>query len=440
MLLFTVALLALAMVPVGAGAATSVKAAKSAASGTCPDPSGTIKLGVSYFGGVANNVTDLGGEEEAAALPADQATIDGYKAGAKAISAAGGIAGCQVEVVPFNFSAAAKDFNQMSQQECAAFTQDNKVFAVYAVAYETKVALDCFAKAKTPFVTAGGNYPPTCADYKKYAGYVYSPSGVATCRFSSFIKTWDKAGLFPKDAKVGILAMDDGSGQGKALADDIWIPELKKMKIPAQSFSYTGSINEATFADVNAALGNAILQFKAAGVNTVLMTPAGAQAVVAFMPQAKAQGFFPNYGLTTADSISLAGSIGGDAIKKGVAISWTIQDLPLTEQQALPANPAIEACAEWSTASTTTLTGSSGYCDFLNFLQTSMKSATKVDAATLKKGVDALGTSFVSSVTYGGATKFSKSQYSGASKALILDFDPTSKTWAPKSDTPVAIP
>jgi hypothetical protein len=294
--------------------------AQAATAASCPDPSGSVKVGMSYFGAVAGAYEEIGGDTSAAGANPDQAVIDGYKAGIKAMNDAGGLNGCQVDPVFFNFSAKSADYNQTSQQECAAFTQDAQVVAVYAAAYETKVAVDCFAKAKTAFFQIGTNYPPSCADQKQYAGFIYTPSGVYTCRFSSFVKMWDDAGLFPEDAKVGILVMDDGSGQGPALADKVWTPELKKLKIPVTTFKFTGAINSPSFSQVNATVANAVLQFKSAGVNVVLFTPSGAQGVASFMPQAATQNFFPNYGLDTADALQIAQTLGASAIKKAIAI------------------------------------------------------------------------------------------------------------------------
>ncbi|MET0628670.1 MAG: hypothetical protein ABW033_09460 [Acidimicrobiia bacterium] len=408
--------------------------AGAATTGKCADPSGVVKIGISYFGGVENSLDDIGADETAEITPATRAILDGYKAGTQALNEQGGLAGCKVEPLIFNFSAASSDFNQTSQQECAAFTQDDHVIAVFATAYETRVAVDCFAKAKTPFFTTGLNYPPTCGDYKEHAGYVYSVAAVATCRFDSFIGMWNTAGLFPKDAKVGILAMDDGSGQGERLATRVWTPELRRLKIPVETFAYTGATNAANFADVNAALSNALLKFKADGVNVVLFTPSGGQGAAAFLPQAQTQGFFPNYGFTSADGLQVASTLGGGAIHKAIAISWAIADLPLAAQQALPTNPAIEACASWSTPATIGLTGSTPYCDFLNVLGEGLKGATKADASSLRKGIDALGTSFVSSMTYEGATKFARHRYDGGARAMMLEFDTASKTFVPMSD------
>ncbi|MET0628726.1 MAG: hypothetical protein ABW033_09745 [Acidimicrobiia bacterium] len=429
-----------AIVAVVAASVFVAAPAQAATASTCPDPSGSVKIGMSYFGAVAGAYEEIGGDTEAAGPNPDQAVIDGYKAGIAAMNDAGGLNGCEVEPVFFNFSAQSADYNQTSQQECAAFTQDAKVVAVYAAAYETKVAVDCFAKAKTAFFQIGTNYPPSCTDQKTYAGFIYTPSSVYTCRFSSFVKMWDDAGLFPTDAKVGILVMDDGSGQGPALADKVWTPELKKLKIPVTTFKFTGAINSPSFSQVNATVANAVLQFKAAGVNVVLFTPAGGQGPAAFMPQAKTQAFFPNYGLNSADNLAVAAGLGGESIKTGIAVSWAVTDLPLTQQQQQPANSAAEGCAEWAPPSTITIPGASPFCDFLNSLQAGFKGAKKMDAPTLYKGITGLGTSFVSSRTYDGATKFAKGRTDGATKAMMLEFDPTTKTFLPIDGKLLTIP
>jgi hypothetical protein len=174
----------------------------------------------------------------------------------------------------------------------------------------------------------------------------------------------------------------------------------------------------------------------------VLFTPAGGQASAAFLPQAETQGYFPTYGLTSGDVLPIASAFGATAIKKAIAISWTIADLPLSAQQALPANPSIERCSSWATPQTTGLTGSSPYCDFLNVLQAGLKGARRADASTLKKGIERLGTTFVSSLTYEGATTFARNHYDGGTRAMMLEFDAASKAFVPMSAdaTPVTLP
>ncbi|HEX5586337.1 MAG TPA: hypothetical protein VFZ17_03440 [Acidimicrobiia bacterium] len=432
------ALVGSALFVLPAGGATK----EAATSTTCADPSGSVNVGLSYFGNLEQQLEGIN-EEQAALTPAAQAIIDNYKAGIAALNAEGGLAGCQVKPVIHNFPAQSQDFNQTTSTECAAFTQDAKVVAVFTAAYETRVALDCFAKAKTPLFQMGGVYAPTCADYEKYAGYLYSPDGLASCRYSNFVPLWDKAGLFPKGAKVGIVVFDDGSGQGKFIADKVYTPALKKIGVPTTSFSFPGVLNTVSGGDASqVAIKNGVLKFKAEGVNVVLFTPSGSQASSFFIPPAAAQGFFPSYGLASFDGLNIVQAVGSDTLKKAVAVSWLFSNLPLSDQQALPTNSAVEKCAAWSQPSQTTLTGSSTYCDFLNILQAAFKGQKDTSPASLKKGIEALGTSFTSSMTYDGATKFGAGDYDGVTVGQVLVWDPTTKTfvYAKKGQKAVTIP
>jgi hypothetical protein len=428
--LVAVALATAALLVAPAGAAKS--SAPSAASGTCPDPSGKLLIGMSYFGSLGAALNSIGQGEAAELTPAEQATIDGYQKGIDWVNENGGVAGCQLEKKVFNFKAVGVDFNQQSQQECAAFTQDAKAFAVIAVAFETKVANDCFAKAKTPMFKVGNNYPPTCADEKNNAGYIYVVSGIATCRFGAFLDIWKKAGVLNKDSKVGIVVISDGSGQNEALANKVYGPKLKKMGIPYQTLVAPGATSSAGFNETNAAMPNGILKFKSDGVNVVFLTPSGSQAPQAFIGQANAAGFYPDYALDTADGTGIAGLQlrgAGTNVKQAVSVSWVYGDLPLEQQESLPPNSKAQECSEWTAPSTTTIAGASPICDFLTILQEAMEGATKTDAKTLRKGVEALGTKFVSSLTYGGATKFGSFRYDGGTKARVLRWDPNTQAF-----------
>jgi ABC-type branched-subunit amino acid transport system substrate-binding protein len=422
----------------------AIAAGRAATASTCPDPSGTVKVGVSFLGSTAASVAQKTGTELEQS-PGDQAAAQAIKDGAAALNAAGGIAGCDVEPVIFNFSVLSSDYNGLSQQECAAFTQDNHVIAVYAAGYETKLAADCFAKAKIPsfWIQGLSLYQPSCEASKTSDEYIVA--GVLTCRAGSFIKMWDDAGLFPNDAKVGVLEFDsvDGKAQNKALVDDLWAPQLKKLGISLQTFTVTRSLSSSGYADVSTQISQAVLQFKAAGVNVVLFTPPGATMVTTFVPAALAQAYFPNYGLTTTDGPRGVG-LAPDGVKKAVAISWQIVDLALDAQLKLPTNPAIEGCAQWSLATsdspTGPLTGASNVCDFYNILAAGFDGAKKLDAPTLRKGIAGLGTTFDSAMTYDGATKFSGTRLDGASMANILVWDPNTMSFVPKSKKLVPIP
>ena len=396
----------------------------------CVDPSGTVNLGLAYESNAADVVEQSLGTDTAL-VPGDEAIVDNLKAGVAQLNADGGLAGCQVDMITYRFPASTSDWGQESQKECAAFTQDATVFAVYGVGgLENQVGLDCYVKAKLPFFATGQLYQPTCDDLTKGAPYIYYPNGVASCRFASLVGLWNKAGLFSKDAKVGILAMDDGTGQGDYVANKIYAPALKKLKLPYEIVSYHGASSGEDFANTGATMSSAILKFKADGINTVIFTPGGPQGPAGFIPLATSQQFFPAYGLNTSDSLGLAAAVGATGIKKGIAVSWQITDLPLQLQQSLPANSAITECATWTQPSQTTLTGVNAYCDFLHLLQESVGKAKDLEPATIRKGIDALGTTFKASTTYGGATKYGAKVNGGnIAMAQMLQFNATTKAW-----------
>jgi hypothetical protein len=426
-------------------AAAVARSAKSAAS-KCPDPSGTVKVGMTYLGSVAAQANATLGASSANS-PTDANFEKEYQGGATALNNAGGIAGCKVVPVIFSSSAGSTDFNQQAQSECAAFTQDNKVIAVLAGGYETKLAAACLAKAKIPvFWVPGQNlYEPSCTDSTK--NNFYAVGGVFTCRFGSFIKLWNDAGLFPKGAKVGVMVLQalDGTDQNQAVVDKLWTPQLKKLGITVESAVVTRGLSSSGFADLSAQVAQAVLKFKTDGVNVVLYTPPGAQMAASFMPTARSQDYFPNYGFTTSDSPTAVSIIGKDSVKTAVGISWDIGDLPISAQHALPPNPAITACAPWSTPSENliagaTLNGATYACDFYNALAAGFKGATKLNAATLRKGLAKLGTSFDSAVTYGGTSKFSTKRLDSAYKAKILTWDANTKMFLVKPGPLVTIP
>jgi hypothetical protein len=420
-------------------------AAKAASSQKCPDPSGTVKVGVSFLGSTAASVSAKVGSVDTSSNPSDQATAKSIQAGADALNAAGGVAGCQVQPVVFNFSVISPDFNAVSQQECATFTQDNKVVAVLAQGYETALAADCFAKAKIPsfWVDSVVIYKPSCATSPR--DNFYGVASVFACRYASFIKLWNNAGLFPPKAKVGILQYEsvDGTKQNEALVKDQWGPQLKKLGMTYETFSISRPPTSSGYGDVGTQMNAAILKFKADGVNAVLFTPPGATMVTTFLPAALAQGYSPSLGLTTNETPGSTVAVAPAAISKAVVISWQPADQPVSAQQALPANPAIPSCAAWSPVNrgaSGAQTGASNVCDFYNAVAAGFKNATKLDAATFRKGVVALGTSFDSTMTYGGATKFSNNVLDGGIKAQVLTWDASTKSFVPTSKKQITIP
>jgi ABC-type branched-subunit amino acid transport system substrate-binding protein len=388
-------------------------AARPAARVSCRNPSGSVTVGV----GNSADPTASG-----------HSTLDDYQAGISALNRAGGLAGCRVEMVVFDFETVGADIDEQSRQECATFTRDNDVLAVFATGFETAAATECFARSRTPVFTTGDHDVPACGS-ERGARYAYAPSGIAPCRFGPFIGIWNREGLLRDDRVVGIVVVDDDSGAGRTVADTVWGPELRELGIRFTTAVVPAAKNPPGFSEATGTLSDGVARFMAEGVNVVLFTPSGGQGIAGFLPTAAARGYFPEYGVTSADGLRGASTIGAAAIKRAVAISWLTDDLPLADQQSLPANSAVEKCAQWSGAAATTVDGASRFCDFVNILEQTLGKAQRANAATLRTGVEALRTTFVSSLTYGGATKFGPNRHDGGHQARVLEFDTQAKTF-----------
>src|SRR5262245_51406094 len=109
--------LTISMLAAGAGAAAnssnSSNSTSASPTGTSPASGGRISLGLPYLGGQADSISASG--VDASSVPSDNQTVAMYKAGLAAINADGGIGGCQVDGIIFNFST--DDFSVSSQKE-----------------------------------------------------------------------------------------------------------------------------------------------------------------------------------------------------------------------------------------------------------------------------------------------------------------------------------
>jgi hypothetical protein len=394
----------------------AAETAQSAARSSCTEPSGSVRLGVAFVAGPG---------------AAERAALDGYQAGIDALDRAGGLAGCHVELVPFRIDPAT-DAEQQAVRACDSFVRRPRVLAVFSAAEPGEAAARCYADAGMPVFPAGDASSSSCDGGRRAGESDYEPAGVAVCRFGSFIGVWERAGLFRDGAQVGIVVVDDEAGANRALAEQRWGPALRRRNIAYQTMVVPAATSAGGFSDALTTISAGLGRFMTDGVNVVLFTPSGGLAPAGFLPTAASRDYVPAYGLTSADDLARLGTIGAAAVRTALAISWRSGDLPLAAQQALPPNSAVARCAQWAAPSETTIAGASAYCDFVNILLRTLGRADHANAAALRKRIDALGTTFVSSLTYGGATKLGPRRHDGAHVAQVVEFDVQTKTFRPR--------
>lgn len=125
---------------------------------------------------------------------------------------------------------------------------------------------------------------------------------------------------------MGILLADDGSGTNPYVVNNLWKPALAQLGITNPTvFTYfkCHSVSDcATTSDFS----SAVLKFRQAGVDHVLFTPDGGDAVFLFFQVAHSQKYYPRYGMTTASGPSLFNTEPKDEQGNALAVSWAGTD------------------------------------------------------------------------------------------------------------------
>jgi len=398
-----------------------------------------VKIGVSYSSDEQAGIAAIGHAGSAAAFSNYAANIQrDYQLAVSDLNSRGGIDGCKVELVYHDFSALASDgFDGESQKECTDFAEDQHVFAAFTNALETRVLLTCMAQHHTPvFMDNSFEFVPTSADFTTYRGYLYEPDAVALDRLGPVIDDLNAAGYFGAGPKVGILLADDGTGDRQRLVNSIWKPRLAALGIPVASvFTFPQATGYAQLSDTSAQFDSAVLQFKAAGVNRVMITPDGGDSVIFFTQEAQSQNYHPLYGLTTYNAPSTL-AWGPSAEAKGaMAVVWQATDVTNNVddpsgaayvEAANPPNSARSRCDHiYAAASTTGIEGYEFYkwCDALNLMATALAHSAAVTPQALVSGVDALGGAFQAAAT-NGPSSFGPARYDGDVDVRVVKWSP----------------
>src|SRR5437763_396260 len=213
------------------------------------------------------------------------------------INAHGGIGGRRLQPVFFDYDYNTKDPATEYQRACTYLTEDQHVAVAFGLlASILPVMVTCMEQHHTPFIYAS-TQPLSKSTTSRVPGMTYTPTlpslertalmladGLASSRF------------FTPATKVGIFRMNIPDYAD--VTEHVLRPALAKLRVPV--------VDEETFDQSNQQqdVGNAVLRFRAAGVNTVLFL-SNANAPFFFIPAATSQGYFPAYGFTSTNAPEL---------------------------------------------------------------------------------------------------------------------------------------
>jgi ABC-type branched-subunit amino acid transport system substrate-binding protein len=277
-------------------------------------------------------------------------------------------------------------------------------------------------------------YQPSPDDYAQYRGYLYEPTGLTPHRFGNFVDEYAAAGYFPPGAKVGILLADDGSGSNQYLVNQLWRPQLAARGINPVVFTYPLVQNVSDNSSIASEFSSAVLQFKAAGVDHVMVTPDNGDATIFFTQVAESQGYRPRYALNSADAPAAWSGVPQGQRANALNISFQLQDLGGTpdpgEIATNPASAARSHCEAVFRGHTgaSPITSAYAACDSFDLMEAGLKGAASVTPDSLLTGVDRVR-SLVVANGYGDALFGPPNRYDGAATTRMMVWDEGAKKW-----------
>ena len=352
------------------------------------------------------------------------------------------------KVVPVYWEHDATDQTPIDQQEnqaCATYTQDNKVFAVVQQEATPGESLQaCLAKAHVAQVYEDLTRADT-STFQRYPAYLEAgtlqmdrvaalwPGELARVGYFSPWSTTTASAGGAAPVKVGIISFDDPSTQRavekylrpalKAVGhpDDVWV----QIHYPTSTADNGGSIS---------AIQSAALKMASEGITHVLpFDSQGAGIGGFFAVGADSQKYYPRYGLNSgvgAQTLHDAGVWPTSQLHGSVGFGWVpLLDLPFSDNPDTGpySNDARRRCVKLMTAAGQAMSSAIverqaiGKCDAFSLLAQALARSGTPTVAGLVSGVDALGTSFTSGLTF--ATSFDRDHHDGAAAVRSFAFD-----------------
>jgi len=408
------------------GAASGVSGGQSAPGGP-QEPSGrgpagtaagmtatTIKIGVYTAQGYSSFASKFG---------ANIATGDNRaqaNAVIKYLNEHGGLAGRKIVPVFHDFDIAAASTNLASeyQSACAAWTQDERVYAmVTPIGTVDNSLYDCLSKAGVVTVSAGDS--KDASFFGQYGDWFYEPTDMNLRRIlSNNVDGLAAAGFFGAHPKIGVVLTDTPNDQ--AAVNRGLKPALARHGLVLAD-TFAAPIDSSA----QAAYSNAVLRFKADGITHILFTSAASP--IQFMADASSQQYYPRYGLQSKNSPSTLQGVSSARAQRGaMGIGWQpMNDVDgahdpgtISARQALCLKLLKDAGQDTSTRATSVL--GLWYCDNLFFLHDAMLHASSFDVRGLRQGAESL-TSFEAASTF--RSTFAPSRlHDGASAYRLFAF------------------
>ena len=344
----------------------------------------TIRIGIFTVAGFSTFGSSLG----VAVQTGDQAQQ--AKAVIAYLNAHGGMAGRRIIPVFHDESVAGASSNYEGEMQsaCAAWTQDQHVYAVASPVGTTGNSLyQCLGKAGV--ITSSAGEVRDASFFSEYANTFYMPVEMNLTRvLSDNVDALAGAGFFGAGAKIGLVRLDDA-------ADVRAVKEGLEPALAAHGLKLTDQFATSTGTDSVQQMSTAVLKFRAEGITHVLFTFV---SPLFFMSNAESQGYHPKYGLHSRSSPAalLQGNAPANQLKGSMGIGWQQYNDVDGAHDPGPPSPRGKLCLDLmrsagqdTSARATALVGL-WQCDALFFLRDALAAAPDYSLAGFRAGAESL--------------------------------------------------
>ncbi|HVE97610.1 MAG TPA: hypothetical protein VNA12_00330 [Mycobacteriales bacterium] len=337
------------------------------------------------------------------------------------INKRGGILGRKVIVVEHAVDATSTEpYAVQAQEECATFTEDNKVFAVMDGGLDDTLR-ECVHRAGGVMVEVSTQSYVDGRTFRRFPYYI-EPAGMGQDRIAaawtpalraqSYFTPWDyntgQPGALP--VKVGVLLLDDPADI--YAYENFLAPAIKAAGFPVQSFRASSPKSSGDGAAV-AQIQAAVLQFKSDGVTHFLPLDSGAGLALYFGNNANSQRYYPRYGVNSAAGVQTlldAGLFPREQLNGAMGYGWSpFLDIPDAENpdDGPNSNAARRYCFKLLRDNGQQVNGSiakrgaAEQCTKLYFLKAALEAGgPRISRASFLAGVHALRGTFEAASTF----------------------------------------
>ena len=341
----------------------------------------------------------------------------------------GGVGGRTLKPVWFSYDPTSGNGDQLGQAACSRFTEDSQVFAALDTFNGSSTFNQCMQQ-RGRLMLQYGLYFGTRASWQRYSNEV-SAEGLPLDDAGRLLADHlSSTGFLSRTTKVGAIVR--GSADLKAAYEQGFVPALARHGLKVEQAQVVRDAQDSSeLAGYTTDISSAVLKFQSLGIDRVVFFDSGSYAALVFSQTADKQQYHPRYGFTSLNSVvALSGSGSAapqDQMVGAQGISWetNADGLQTTRTTSATLCLSILRAAGITPSDAGTEASYLKTCQtFFLFRAAAEKAGPELTRDSFLAAVEGLGSSFVGTNTWGGATRFGPDDHSGASVFRPFAYDP----------------